>query len=74
MTKLRLVLLATTALTAMQFASSTSHAQSAPMVVAQQQPGGETKEHEKEKGAPPKGGQPPAKGAPHADAAPCPPA
>ena len=37
MTKLRLVLLATTALTVMQFASSASHAQSAPIVVAQQQ-------------------------------------
>ena len=60
MTKLRLVLLATTALTALQFASSAAHAQSAPIVVAQQQPGGEAKEHEKEKGAPPKGAQPPA--------------
>ena len=36
MIKLRLVLLATTALTAMQFASYASHAQSAPIVVAQQ--------------------------------------
>src|SRR5437868_6455934 len=35
MTKLRLVLLATTALTAMQFASSASHAQTAPQVMAQ---------------------------------------
>ncbi|RXG93846.1 OmpA family protein, partial [Bradyrhizobium zhanjiangense] len=39
MTNLRFVLLATTALTAMQFASSASHAQSAPpLVVAQAQP------------------------------------
>ena len=35
MTRLRLVLLATTALTAMQFASTLSHAQTAPLVVAQ---------------------------------------
>ena len=35
MTKLRLVLLATTALTAAQFASFPSHAQTAPMVIAQ---------------------------------------
>src|ERR1700761_5965721 len=75
MTKLRLVLLATTALPALQFASTAAHAQSAPMqsapmVVAQQQD--ETKGHEKEKGAPPKGGQPPAKGAPGAPQAPHP--
>src|SRR6266571_791370 len=38
MTNFRFVLLATTALTAMQFASSASHAQSAPLVVAQAQP------------------------------------
>ncbi|MDP3693024.1 hypothetical protein, partial [Bradyrhizobium sp.] len=35
MTHLRLVLLATTALTAMQFAAPSSHAQTAPIVVAQ---------------------------------------
>ena len=35
MTKLRLVLLATTALTAMQFVSAPSHAQTAPLVMAQ---------------------------------------
>ena len=35
MTNLRLVLLATTALTAMQFAASSSHAQTAPLVMAQ---------------------------------------
>ncbi|WP_275198193.1 hypothetical protein [Bradyrhizobium sp. CSA207] len=39
MTNLRFVLLATTALTAMQFAGSASHAQGAPpLVVAQAQP------------------------------------
>ena len=37
MTKLRLVLLATTALTVMQFATSASHAQNSPLVVAQAQ-------------------------------------
>ena len=35
MTNLRLVLLATTTLTAMQFASPPSHAQTAPLVMAQ---------------------------------------
>ncbi|HWZ40196.1 MAG TPA: OmpA family protein [Bradyrhizobium sp.] len=58
MTKLRLVLLATTALTAMQFASTAAHAQSAPIVVAQAKeelgPDGKPKQ-------PPKGAQPPAK-------------
>src|SRR5271156_2833507 len=67
MTKLRLVLLATTALTAMQFASTASHAQSAPIVVAQAKeelgPDGKPKQ-------PPKGAQPPAKPA----APPAPPA
>ncbi|WBL79144.1 OmpA family protein [Bradyrhizobium xenonodulans] len=59
MTNLRFVLLATTALTAMQFASSASHAQSAPpLVVAQAQPQPEndkSKQPPKEapKGAPP---------------------
>jgi hypothetical protein len=52
MTKLRLVLLATTALTAMQFASAPSHAQTAPQVMAQAQ------EPSKD------GKQPPSKGAP----------
>ncbi|MCC8937389.1 OmpA family protein, partial [Bradyrhizobium sp. Arg68] len=42
MTKLRLVLLATTALTVSQFAASASHAQTAPLVVAQAQPREET--------------------------------
>ncbi|WP_146689251.1 OmpA family protein [Bradyrhizobium canariense] len=67
MIKLRLVLLATTTLTAMQFASSASHAQTAPIVVAQAQP---EPGHEKEppKGAPPKGAPP--KGAPPPHAAP----
>ena len=35
MTKLRILLLATTALTATQLATSASHAQTAPLVVAQ---------------------------------------
>src|SRR5258707_6737492 len=62
MTKLRLVLLATTALTAAQFASIPSHAQTAPVLLAQAgPPGSESKE------APPK--QPP-KAAPPARPAP----
>src|SRR5258707_1226452 len=72
MTKLRLVLLATTALTAMQFASAASHAQSAPLVVAQQQPQGEVGPDGKPK-QPPKGPpaqQPPARPAPPPAAAP----
>src|ERR1700694_3922836 len=60
MTRLRLVLLATTALTAMQFASTLSHAQTAPLVVAQAKeelgPDGKPKAPPKEapKAAPPK--------------------
>ena len=58
MTKLRLVLLATTALTAMHFASSVSHAQGAPTVVAQAReevgPDGKPKQ-------PPKAAPPPAR-------------
>src|SRR6202790_3360687 len=60
MTKLRLVLLATTALTAMQFAAPPSHAQTAPLVVAQAKeelgPDGKPKAPPKEapKAAPPK--------------------
>src|SRR5579871_4166385 len=66
MTKLRLLLLATTALTAMQFAGSASHAESAPLVMAQAQkeelgPDGKPKQPPKEAPKPP---QPPAKGAP----------
>ena len=62
MTHLRLVLLATTALTAAQFASIPSHAQTAPVLMAQAgPPGSESKE------APPK--QPP-KAAPPARPAP----
>ena len=53
MTKLRLVLLATTAVAAMPFASSASHAQTAPIVVAQQ---GEVGPDGKPK-PPPKGGR-----------------
>ncbi|MBR0755214.1 OmpA family protein [Bradyrhizobium jicamae] len=74
MTKLRLLLLATTALTVMQLAASASHAQTAPLVVAQ------AKEEEKKgPGTPPAKqapGQPPARpGAPPAAAphAPTPP-
>ena len=66
MTKLRLVLLATTALTAMQFAGPASHAQTAPLVVAQAKdelgPDGKPK-------APPKGAPP----APKPPARPTPP-
>src|ERR1700733_2553503 len=56
MTKLRLVLLATTALTAMQFVSPLSHAQTAALVVAQAQnevgPDGKPKPKEPPKAAP----------------------
>ncbi|HEY8336258.1 MAG TPA: OmpA family protein, partial [Tardiphaga sp.] len=69
MIKLRLVLLATTTLTAMQFASHTSHAQTAPLVVAQAKdevgPDGRPK-------APPKAAPPPARPAPPAAAPPHP--
>jgi outer membrane protein OmpA-like peptidoglycan-associated protein len=66
MTKLRLALLATTALTAMQLAMTPSHAQSVPMVVAQAKeevgPDGRPKQPSKEapKGAPPTKPAPPA--------------
>ncbi|MGA7804464.1 MAG: OmpA family protein, partial [Bradyrhizobium sp.] len=72
MHRLRLLLLATTALSAMQFASPASHAQTAsqstpqlfaPQLLAQAEKEGGPNEKEK-KGGPPKGGQPPAKGAP----------
>ncbi|MGY3078222.1 hypothetical protein ACVWZZ_004630, partial [Bradyrhizobium sp. LM6.10] len=67
MTNLRFVLLATTALTAMQLANSASHAQSAaPLVVAQAQPQ-ETGPDGKPK-QPPKG--PPAAAPPAAPARP----
>src|ERR1700722_16430365 len=62
MTKLRLVLLATTALTAMQFVSAPSHAQTAPLVIAQAAPAGElgpdAKPKQPPKGAPPKAAPP----------------
>src|ERR1700676_1357554 len=70
MTRLRLVLLATTALTAMQFASTLSHAQTAPLVVAQAKeelgPDGKPKAPPKEapKAVPP--AAPPARPAPPA--------
>ena len=67
MTNLRLVLLATTALTAMPFATVASHAQTAPLVLAQNADEG--------KKEPPKGGQPPGRPAPPAAAPrPAPPA
>jgi outer membrane protein OmpA-like peptidoglycan-associated protein len=59
MTRLRLALLATTTLTAMQFASFALHAQSAPPTAQS-----EKEKEEKEKKGLPKGGQPPAKEAP----------
>src|SRR5579862_8078166 len=64
MTKLRLLLLATTALTAMQFAGSASHAEGKPILVAQAQ--------REELGPDGKPKQPPAKGAPPPAAAPRP--
>lgn len=84
MTNLRFVLLATTALTAMQFASSASQAQNAPpLVVAQAQPqetGPDGKPKQPPKGpaaAPPASpgrpaGPPPAAAPPHPPAAPPP--
>ncbi|UPJ88377.1 OmpA family protein [Bradyrhizobium sp. 183] len=85
MTNLRFVLLATTALTAMQFASSASHAQGAPpLVVAQAQPqeiGPDGKPKQPPKGppaaAPPAAparpaAPPPAAAPPHPPAAPPP--
>ena len=70
MKNLRILLLATSALTATQFATSASHAQTAPLVVAQAKeevgPDGRPK-------APPKGAPPPA-AAPKAPAPPPPPA
>src|ERR1700709_2588623 len=67
MTKLRLVLFATTALTAMPFAGPASHAQDAPLVLAQAKeevgPDGKPK-------APPKAAPPPARPAPPAAAPP----
>jgi len=69
MIKLRLVLLATTALTAMQFATAPSHAQTAPLVVAQAaEVGPDGKPKPPPKGAPPKGAPP--KAAPPAHPAP----
>ncbi|MCP3393605.1 OmpA family protein [Bradyrhizobium sp. CCGB12] len=81
MTNLRFVLLATTALTAMQFASSASHAQSAPpLVVAQAQPqetGPDGKPKQPPKGPPAatppaRPATPPPAAAPHPPAAPPP--
>src|SRR6202011_4068971 len=74
MTKLRLVLLATTALTAMQFATPPSHAQTAPLVVAQakEELGPDGKPKAPPKAAPPAAG-PPARPAPPPPAAAPPP-
>ena len=76
MTNLRLVLLATTALTAMQFAGPPSHAQTAPLVVAQGA-GGEVgpdgKPKQPQKGAPPARPAPPAAAPPPPRPAPPPP-
>src|SRR3954462_14030368 len=67
MIKLRLVLLATTAITAMPIASSVSHAQTAPIVMAQAAPpasevgpDGKPKPKEGAKGPPPGAAPPPA--------------
>src|SRR5881394_3860503 len=71
MTKLRFVLLATTALTAMQLIASASHAQNAPLIVAQREelgPDGKPKQRP----APP-AAAPPARPAPPAAAPPPPP-
>src|SRR6476661_5330904 len=67
MTRLRLLLLATTALTAMQFASPASHAQTTPLVVAQakEELGPDGKPKAPPKGPPP-AAQPPARPAPSA--------
>ncbi|MDR3486024.1 MAG: OmpA family protein, partial [Bradyrhizobium sp.] len=69
MTKLRLLLLATTALTAMQFAGPSSHAQTAPLVVAQAQnevgPDGKPKPKEPPKAAPAHPAPPKAAPPPH---------
>src|SRR5580658_4031666 len=73
MTKLRLLLLATTALTAMHFASTPSHAQTTPQVMAQAKeelgPDGKPKQPPKQ---PPKAAPPPARPAPPAAAPPRP--
>src|ERR1700686_1644184 len=74
MTRPRLVLLATTALTAMQFASAPSHAQTAPLVVAQakEELGPDGKPKQPPKAAPPKAA-PPATAPPKPPAPPPPP-
>jgi hypothetical protein len=66
MTNLRLVLLATTALTAMQLIAPPSHAQTAPLVMAQ------AKEEEGKPKQPPKAAPPPGRAAPPAAAPPRP--
>ena len=70
MTKLRILLLATTALTATQLATSASHAQTAPLVVAQARDEGGPPGAKKE--APPPAGAPKGPAAPPAAAPPRP--
>src|SRR3954468_20044950 len=74
MTNLRLVLLATTALTVTQLATQTSHAQTAPLVVAQakEELGPDGKPKAPPKGAPPPAAKPPTPPAPPAAAPPRP--
>ncbi|HEX3115086.1 MAG TPA: OmpA family protein [Bradyrhizobium sp.] len=75
MTNLRLLLLATTAFTAMQFAGPPSHAQTAPLVVAQGagEVGPDGKPKQPQKGAPPARPAPPAAAPPPPRPAPPPP-
>ncbi|MBR1209533.1 OmpA family protein [Bradyrhizobium sp. JYMT SZCCT0180] len=74
MTNLRIVLLATTALTVTQIATSASHAQTAPLVVAQarEELGPDGKPKAPPKGAPPPAAKPPTPPAPPPAAAPPP--
>ncbi|MBR1285852.1 OmpA family protein [Bradyrhizobium sp. AUGA SZCCT0177] len=74
MTNLRIVLLATTALTVTQIATSASHAQNAPLVVAQarEELGPDGKPKAPPKGAPPPAAKPPTPPAPPPAAAPPP--
>src|ERR1700754_4229897 len=78
MTNLRLVLLATTALTAAQFATLPSHAQTAPVLMAQAgPPAGESKEappKQPQKAPPPRPGPPGAAPPPRPAPPPAPPA
>src|SRR5512135_2790575 len=75
MTNLRLVLLATTALTAMQLIASPSHAQTAPLVMAQakEELGPDGRPKQPPKGAPPPRPAPPAAAPPRPAPPPPPP-